>query len=107
MTGTNRVDSKMGQDRVQAVTQILRELNLRNLSVVYDESIKSYRFVQDRHVVKVPEVLIKNQAWGDLRFLFRAILGSAPSQQNTGSPNDWGDELSYSEVEKRDPVRKW
>jgi hypothetical protein len=101
----NLIDSKMGEARAKVVTSVLRELGLHGLRVFHDVDLKQYRFVQDRHVVKVPESLIERQAWADLRFLFRAILGSAPSLTNTGSPNDWGTELSYSAGEQKDPVR--
>lgn len=101
----NLIDSKMGEQRAKDVTTVLKELGLRGLRVFHDQDLKQYRFVQDRHVVKVPEVLIQKQAWSDVRFLFRAILGSSPSLNNTGSPNDWGAELSYSEADLKDPVR--
>ncbi len=89
---TNWFDPAMPQNARSQAQEIINELGLSQayLRVRFDETAKQFTFTMDRRVVDVPVVLFDKKAWADIRFLFRAVLDSAPSQWNTSADkNDW------------------
>jgi hypothetical protein len=89
---TNWFDPNMPQDKRNKAEQIVEELGLQQmyLRIRSNEKLNLITFTQDRRVVEVPVVLLDKKAWSDIRFLFRAVLESAPSQWNmSADKNDW------------------
>lgn len=84
-------DRAMTDQQRQTANQVLQELGLQNVpfKILFNVETKSFRYQQDRRVVHVPEALIKEAVWADIRHLFRAILTSPNSLWNTSSPNEW------------------
>lgn len=90
------LDSKMPQAQQEQAKKIIQEFLLDDLKVHYDEAGSSLVFEKDRRVVSVPVVLIEKEEWKDIRFLFRATLGSANSLWNTSADtNDWSTKNFY------------
>jgi hypothetical protein len=79
---------------------VLSQFELSGMRVRYDATAKQFTFTQDRRVVPLPEVLIKENRWSDVRHLFRAILSKAPAIWNHGSANVWGDEEAVDSNER-------
>lgn len=92
----NKLDSKMSVLHQDYARRIIQEFSLDNLTVTYIEKTDSLSFVQDRRVVSVPIRLLENNAWGDIRFLFRATLEAPNSLWNkSADENDWGGHNFY------------
>jgi len=89
---TNWFDPALSNDHKAKAETVLQELMLQKafLRVRFDQEVKALTFTQDRRVVEVPIVLIEKAKWSEIRYLFRAILESAPSQWNySADKNDW------------------
>ena len=86
------VDKKLNDTQVEMVHRVIDSLNLKdyNLEIMVDNNI--LLFTKGRFVVRVPIDMIKKEAWSDIRFLFKAVLGSSPLVFNTGACNTWGPE---------------
>ena len=86
----NWIDPEMPADKKPLAEKVLNELGLSGLRVRLKSDNHHLSFTQDRRVVEVPLGFIESQRWIDIRFLFRAILDSAPSQWNLSADgNDW------------------
>ncbi len=86
----NWIDPGLSSELKSYAQKILKELELKGLRVRYNTETEHILFTQDRRVVEVPIKLIKNNNWLDIRYLFRAVLGSAPGAWNlTADDNDW------------------
>ena len=89
---SNWFDPKLTAEQKAAAESLVRELGLEKafLRVRYNSSQNQLSFTQDRRVVDVPMLLIKNNQWNDIRFLFRAVLNAGPSSWNlSADKNDW------------------
>ncbi len=90
------IDSKMSQEQQELAKKVLVELNVGGFQVHFDSNAKSLVFEKDRRVVSVPVRLIEKSQWADIRFLFRAILGSENSLWNrSAEDNDWSGRYHY------------
>ncbi len=90
----NLIDSKMPVERQEQARRILETLHVDNLKVTYKN--KCLVFERDRRVVSVPQDLIEQERWSDIRFLFRATLNSENSLWNRGADaNDWSEKYHY------------
>ncbi len=85
---SNILDQNLTEDQKSLALKVLEELELDGMRVLFKEEV--LYFIQDRRVVHVPLHLIESGSWSDIRFLFRAILGSAPPVWNSGAENTWG-----------------
>ena len=86
----NWVDPSMSSLLREKANTILKEFDLKGIRVRYNSETKHLSFTQDRRVVDVPVVLIDGNHWSDIRYLFRAVLGSAPGAWNlSADENDW------------------
>lgn len=89
---SNWFDPSLPAEIKAKAQMIIDEIGLGNafLRIRYNPKQAQISFTLDRRVVDIPLVLLERQAWGDIRFLFRAILQSAPSQWNLAADqNDW------------------
>ncbi|MCB0393762.1 MAG: hypothetical protein KDD25_04355 [Bdellovibrionales bacterium] len=81
-------DSHLTEEQKNLAQIVVEELGLNNLNILYKEP--NLHFVQDRRVVHVPLNLVRSGSWSEIRYLFRAVLGSSPSAWNLSAPNTWG-----------------
>jgi hypothetical protein len=92
MKSTNWFDPSLSPELRQKAEHIIDELQLGGayLRVRFNQKLNQLTFTQDRRVVDIPLVLLERGAWADIRFLFRAVLESAPSHWNLSADrNDW------------------
>jgi hypothetical protein len=81
-------DPRLTEDQKKLAQAVVEELEIGNFRITMKGD--EFHFIQDRRIVHVPERLIKEGLWADIRFLFRAILGSSPSFWNLSAENTWG-----------------
>ena len=85
----NTLDAKLNTEQRNAVEHMIATYNLTGLQISWIAGKNSLQFAKDRRVVTIPWPLYAAECWTDIRYLFRAILDSAPAVTNRGAPNDW------------------
>ncbi len=90
------LDSKMPLELQEKAKKIISQFGLENLKVYHDPKSSAIIFEKDRRVVSVPVVLVDENKWSDIRYLFRATLESGNSLWNRNAEhNEWSGDCFY------------
>jgi len=89
---SNHFGSAVVGDMKKYAEEVIRQLELSQILVGYDEKTKSLHFRKNFRELSIPVALVQRNAWADIRHIYRASLLDGPQVMNYAAANTWSRE---------------